>query len=149
MSAPPCWTICRTRREQWDINRDSTPRRCWGITRDVFGFEVVDREWVFVLSFQKRRWALLKKRRWALDKQQVDYSHGQHFGADTCVQLCDEEETTYSLHDVISVTSIKHFAHLWQRNAKTLKKRRQLFLLLDRARILNSRVSAIICNMVS
>ena len=141
MSAPPCWTICRTRREQWDIDRDSTPRRCWGITRDVFGFEVVDREWVFYEPF--------KKRRWALDLRRVDYSHGQHFGEDTCVQMADKEETTFALKEVISVTSIKHFAHLWQRNAKTLKKRRQLFLLLDRARILNSRVSAIICNMVS
>ena len=141
MSAPPCWTICRTRREQWNIDRDSTPRRCWGIARDVIGFEVKDGEWVFIEPF--------KKRRWALDLRRVDYSHGHHFGADTCVQMCDKEETTFSLKEVISVTSIKHFAHLWKRNAKTLKKRRQLFLLLDRARILNSHVSAIICNMVS
>ena len=56
----------------------------------------------------------------------LDYSHGHHFGALTPVLINDEEETTFRLKEVITETSIKHFARLWRQNAKTLKERRQL-----------------------
>ena len=48
------------------------------------------------------------------------------FGADTPVLINDKEETTFPLKELITVTSIKHFDHLWKQNAKILKERRQL-----------------------
>ena len=83
----------------------------------MFGVEVKGREAVFCDPIEARG---------SLHRVLVDHSHGHHLGADTPVRINDEEETTFRLKQVITVTSIKHFAHLWKRHAKTLKKRRQL-----------------------
>ena len=102
----PCWDLLGRPRAWWTQGE---------VGWDSFGFKVAEDVDIFLNAFTGG----------PLIRVRVDYPHGHHKGAFTCVQslLEDYDDSAY-LWEVCTVRAVRHFALKWLRVVRRYRARR-------------------------